>query len=49
LFDDADKEAHYQLNKSGGGANVSSSTLKQDVMAYMEQHSEIRKLMKEEA
>jgi hypothetical protein len=49
LFDEADKEASYQLNKSGGGANTSSATLKQDVLAYMEQHSEIRRLMNDEA
>lgn len=36
LFDEADKEAAYQLNKSGGGPNNSSSTMKQDVLQFME-------------
>jgi hypothetical protein len=45
-FEEADK-----LNRShnSSGLNTSTATLQQDVMAYMEQHSEIRRLMKDEA
>jgi hypothetical protein len=43
-FEEADR-----VNKSGNSKlNTSTATLKQEVLAYMEEHSEIRKLMREE-
>lgn len=41
-FEEVDK---ISINK----LNTSTATMKQDVVSYMEQHSEIRKLMKDEA
>lgn len=41
-FEEADKATNTAR------LNTSTATLKQDVLAYMEQHSEIRKLMKAE-